>query len=159
MGFPGGSESTESACNARDPNSIIGSEDPLEKEMATHSSTLAWKIPWTEEPGRLQSMGLQTVRHHWATSYFLFLSLKKKESSYYLIKVVMLTQSRLHQFSSLTQSCPTLCNPMNCSMPGLPIHHQLPEFTQTHIHWVSDVIQLSHPLSSPSSPAPNPSQH
>ena len=63
------------------------------------------------------------------------------------------------QFSSVTQSCPTLCDPMNLSTPGLPVHHQLPEFTQTHVHWVSDAIQPSHPLSSPSSPAPNHSQH
>ena len=63
------------------------------------------------------------------------------------------------QFSSVAQSCPTLCNPMKCSMPGLPVHHQLPEFTQTHVHWVGDAIQPSHPLSSPSPPAPNPSQH
>ena len=63
------------------------------------------------------------------------------------------------QFSSVTQSCPTLCNPMNCSTPGLPVHHQLPEFTQTHVHRVGDAIQPSHPLSSPSPPAPNPSQH
>ena len=61
------------------------------------------------------------------------------------------------QFISVTQSCPTLCDPMNCSMPGLPVHHQLLEFTQTHVHRVSDAIQLSHPLSSPSLPAPNPS--
>ena len=63
------------------------------------------------------------------------------------------------QFSSVTQLCPTLCDPMNCSMPGLPVHHQLPEFTQTYVHRVSDAIQPSHPLSSPSPPAPNPSQH
>ena len=63
------------------------------------------------------------------------------------------------QFSSVAQSCPTLCNPMNRSTPGLPVHHQLPEFTQTCVHQVSDAIQPSHPLSSPSSPAPNPSQH
>ena len=62
-------------------------------------------------------------------------------------------------FSSVTQSCPTLCDPMNRSMPGLPVHHQLPEFIQTHVHQVSDAIQPSHPLSSPSPPAPNPSQH
>ena len=60
------------------------------------------------------------------------------------------------QFSSVTQSCPTLCDPMNRSTPGLPVHHQLPELTQTHVHWVSDAIQPSHPLSSPSPPAPNP---
>ena len=63
------------------------------------------------------------------------------------------------QFNSVAQSCPTLCDPMNCSTPGLPVHHQLPEFTQIHIHRVSDAIQPSHPLSSPSPPAPNPSQH
>ena len=63
------------------------------------------------------------------------------------------------QFSSVAQSCPTLCDPVNRSTPGLPGHHQLPEFTQTHVHWVGDAIQPSHPLSSPFSPAPNPSQH
>ena len=63
------------------------------------------------------------------------------------------------QFSSVSESCPTLCDPMNRSMPGLPVHHQLPEFTQTHVHWVRDAIQPSHPLLSPSPPAPNPSQH
>ena len=63
------------------------------------------------------------------------------------------------QFSSVTQLCLILCDPMNRSTPGLPVHHQLPEFTQTHIHRVSDAIQPSHPLSSPSPPAPNPSQH
>ena len=63
------------------------------------------------------------------------------------------------QFSSVTQSCPTLCDPRNHSTPGLPVHHHLPEFTQTHVHRVSDAIQPSHPLSSPSPPAPNLSQH
>ena len=63
------------------------------------------------------------------------------------------------QFSSVAQSCPALCDPMNCSTPGLPVHHQLPEFTQTHVCRVSDAIQPSPPLSSPSPPAPNPSQH
>ena len=63
------------------------------------------------------------------------------------------------QFSSVAQSCPTLCDPRNRSTPGLPGHHQLLEFTQTHVHQVSDAIQASHPLSSPSPPAPNPSQH
>ena len=63
------------------------------------------------------------------------------------------------QIRSVAQSCPTLCNPMNHSTPGLPVHHQFLEFTQTHIHWVSDAIQPSHPLLSPSPLAPNPSQH
>ena len=65
----------------------------------------------------------------------------------------------LVQFSSVAQSCLTLCDPMNHSTPGLPVHHQLPEFTQTHVHQVGDAIQPSHPLSSPSLPAHNPSQH
>ena len=66
----------------------------------------------------------------------------------------------IFQFSSVQSlSCVQLCDPMNCSTPGLPVHHQLPEFTQTHVHWVSDAIQPSHPRSSPSPPTPNPSQH
>jgi len=63
------------------------------------------------------------------------------------------------QFSSVVQSCPTLWDPMNHSTPGLPVHHHLPEFTQTHVNQVGDAIQPSHPLSSPSPLAPNPSQH
>ena len=64
-----------------------------------------------------------------------------------------------HQFSSVAQSCPTLCDPMSRSTPGLPVHHELPEFTQTHVHRVRDAIQPSHPLSSPFPPAPNSSKH
>ena len=66
---------------------------------------------------------------------------------------------RSDQIRSVTQSCPTFCDPMNRSTPGLPVHHQLPEFTEGHVHQVSDAIQPSHPLSSPSPLAPNPSQH
>ena len=81
--------------------------------------------------------------------------------------IVILSSKRYHsyaflyffQFSSVTQSCPTLCDPMNRSTPGLPVHHQLLEFTQTQVHGVSDAIQPSHALSSPSPPVPNPSQH
>ena len=86
---------------------------------------------------------------------------------------ITLTSSRVHtlscstyypvlssvQFSSVAQSCPTLCDPMNHSTPSLPVHHQLLELTETHVHWVGDAIQPSHPLSSPSPPALNPSQH
>ena len=72
----------------------------------------------------------------------------------------VLTYSRLpFRFSSVAQSCPTLCDPMNCSTPGFPVHHQLQEFTQTRVNGDSDAIQPSHPLSSPSSPAFNLSQH
>ena len=81
----------------------------------------------------------------------------KKETVYETIGANLNTDSV--QFSSVAQSCPTLCDPMNHSTPGLPVHHQLPGFSQTHIHRVGDAIQPSHPLSSPSPPAPNPSQH
>ena len=77
----------------------------------------------------------------------------------YVMDVNLISQTHSVQFSSVAQSCPTLCDPMNCSMPGLLVHHQLLEFTQTRFHRVSDAIQPSHPLSSPSLPAPNPSQH
>ena len=72
---------------------------------------------------------------------------------------IRIDTNSIFQFSSVAQLCPTLCDPMNHSTPGLPVHHQLPEFTQTHIHRVGDAIQPPHPLSSPSPPAPNPSQH
>ena len=87
-------------------------------------------------------------------------------TAFLLYYCVLLFHSRKWQhkifsqsFSSVTQSSPTLCDPMNCNTPGLPVHHQPLEFTQTHVHRVSDTIQPSHPLSSPSPPAPNPSQH
>ena len=86
-------------------------------------------------------------RHDWATNTLLF-------TSYNSAPVI-----RSDQIRSVAQSCPTLCDPMNCSTPGLPVHHQLSEFTETHILRVNDAIQPSHPLSSPSPPAPNPSQH
>ena len=78
-----------------------------------------------------------------------------------MLKLKLQYFGHLIQFSSVTQSCLTLCDPINRSTPGLPVHHQLPEFTQTRVHRVSDATQPSHPLSSPSPPAPcpNPSQH
>ena len=106
----------------------LGQEGPLEKEMATHSSILVWEIPWTQEPGGLQSMWLQ--KSHWLNNI---------------------------QFNSVQSlSRVRLCDPVNHGTPGLPVHHQLPEFTQTYVHRVSDVIQPSYPLSSPSPPAPIP---
>ena len=71
----------------------------------------------------------------------------------------LLFSKYLNQFSAVAQSCLTPCDPMNRSTPGLPVHHQLPESTQTHVHWVGDAIQPSHPLLSPSPPALNLSQH
>ena len=92
-----------------------------------------------------------------------FLMKMKEESEKVGLKLniqkIKIMSSGSIQFSSVTQSCLTLRDPMNCSMPGLPVHHQLPEFTQTHVHRVSDAIQPSHPLLSPSPPAPNPSQN
>ena len=74
---------------------------------------------------------------------------------WFTFRVTQIIQS----VSSVAQLCLPVCDPINCSTPGLPVLHQLPEFTQTHVHWVGDAIQPSHPLSFPSSPAPNPSQH
>ena len=81
------------------------------------------------------------------------------ESSAYLKTLYYIEWKFAYCFSSVTQSCPTLCDPMNHSTPGLPVHQKFLEFTQTHAHWVGDAIQPSHPLSSPSPPATNPSQH
>ena len=126
----------------------LSQEDPLEKGMTTHSGILVWKIPWTEEPGGLLSMGSKTKN---SSTGWICMFLRDTD--------INIRWYRSDQIRSVAQSCPSLCDPMNCSMPGLPVHHHLPEFTQTHIHWLSDAIQPSHPLSSPSPPAPNPSQH
>ena len=128
-------------------------------------SIRAWRILQTEKPGRLQYMGSQ-VEHNLVTKppqtlwgsqlpafrFFLYFLLAA-----YLNK--LLPSVTWFQFNSVDHSCLTLCDPMNCSTPGLLVHHQLPEFTQTQVHWVSDAIPLSHLLLSPSPPAPNPSQH
>ena len=120
---------------------FLGPEDALEKEMATYSSIHAWKIWWTEESGRLQSMGSQELdmteqlNHHY--------HLNKTNASLVIYYICCCC--------SIFQSCLTPCDPMDCSTPGFPVLHHLPEFTQTHVHWVSDAIQPSLPLSSPSS--------
>ena len=103
-------------------------------------------------------MGSQRVGHDWATSLspsilFAHQHLLNRLSVFHWVFLAPLSNI---QFSrSVAQSCLTLCDPMDCSTPGLPVHHQLPEFTQTHVHWVGDAIQSSHPLSSPSPPAFN----
>ena len=116
----------------------------------------------TPRPNLLVTPGISSV------PTFAFQSPRIKRTSlsvclcvcvYVLILESLVALHRTIQFSSVAQSCLTLCDPMNHSMPGLPVHHQLPEFTQTHVHWVRDAIQSSHPRSSPSPPAPNPSQH
>ena len=88
--------------------------------MTTHCSVLTWEISWTEGPGVTKSQARLSICTSVAFSSV--------------------------QFSSITQSCLTLCDPMNHSTPGLPVHHHLPQFTQTHVHWVSDAIQPSHPV-------------
>ena len=94
---------------------------------------------------------------HFFIGSFIFLGLSFR-SCLYIYEINSLLVASV-QFSSVTQSCTTLCDPMYHSTPGLPVHHQLPEFTQTHVHRVGDAIKPSHPLSSPSSPGPNSSQH
>ena len=120
------------------------------------------KEVWTEVHDIVQKAGIKMIpkkkkckKHKMVVWEGLTNSWKKKRSENQRRKGKISSA----QFSSVTQSCPTLCDPMNCSTPDLPVHHHLPEFTQTHVHWVSDAIQPSHPLSSPSPPAPNPSQH
>ena len=164
---------------------FLGQEDPLEKGMATHSSILACRIPWTEEPGGLHSSwGHKRVGHDWATNTHTRRykhgdlqnrSLSMTEISdyrragerglrwwsifYTLLRItnfIFLGKASV-QFSSVAQSCPTL-RPHE-SQHARPPCPSLPEFTQTHVHWVGDAIRPSHPLSSPSLPAPNPSQH
>ena len=95
-------------------------------------------------------LDLYTYSQRWDLSRLLMLNL------YFLNLFSSFTHS---QFSSVAQSCPTLCDPMDCSTPGLPVHHQLLELAQTHVHWVGVAIQPSHPLLSPSPPAFNLSQH
>ena len=143
----------------------MGQEDPLEYERETHSSILAWKIPQTEGTRWLQSMELRKVRNDLVNEHVHNGIDKEMERERECMGVWvcrnMCEKGNFSsvQFSSVAQSFPTLCNPMNRTMPGLPVHHQLPEFTQTHVHPVSDAIQPSHPLSSPSPPAFNLSQH
>ena len=156
-------------------------EDPLEEEKATHPSILAWRMPWTGEPGRLQSLELErhdlvTKQEHTQTvcgpqSCGCHHCFPQWSCLGHLSVLPPLPQNPrgcvaffpLSQLFSSAQSLSRvwLCDPMNCSPPGSPIHPQLSELAQTHAHWVSDAIQplLSHPLSSPSPPAFNPSQH
>ena len=103
---------------------------------------------------QLLHIGLMTKKIQ--NVYNIALTLVTTVSKIMLTLIVLLFSV---QFSSVTQSCPTLCDSMNRSTPGLPVHHQLPEFTQTHVHQVGDAIQPSQPLLSPSPPTPNPSQH
>ena len=134
-----------SAGDAEDPSLKPGSGISPGEGKGNPLYPTPWVIPWTEEPGGLQSMGSKELGTTAATARAHDCPLVVPFSSV--------------QFSSVPLLCLTLCSPMNCSTPGLPIHHHLPEFTQTHGHQVCDAIQPSHPQSSPSPPAPNPPQH
>ena len=123
-------------------------EYTLGKRMATHSSILAWKISWTEKSG-----GSHVSWGHKESDSTEWLTLNTR------IRGILVSQALKQEFSSVAQSCPTLCDPMDYCTPGLSVHQQLLEFTQTHVHWVGDAIQPSYPLSSPSPPAFNLSQH
>ena len=109
---------------------------------------------WRNQPAWLQAL-IQSHSHQDS----MVLAQRQKYRSMEQNRKPRDKSAHLSSVSSISQSCPTLCDPMNCSTPGLPVHHQLPEFTQTHAHQVGDTIQPSHPLLSPSPPAPNPSQH
>ena len=132
MGFPDSSAGKESTSNEGDLGLILRLGRCPGKGKATYSNILAWRIPWTVE-----YMASQRVRHDW----------------------VLLISCTFNQIRSVAQSCLTLCDPMNHSTPGLPVHHQLLELTETQVHRVSDAIQPFHLLSSPSPLAPNPSQN
>ena len=154
---------------------------PLEKKMATHSCILAAGTSQTVWKGKKihhQKMSplVRRIQYFWsevleksggqlliAPERMKWLGQSGKDTQLWMSLLVKVKSSGvrllLHQFSAVDQSCPTLCDPMNHSMPGLPVHHKLPEFTQTHVHRFGDATQPSHPLSSPSPPATNPSQH
>ena len=107
-------------------------------------------------------LGDPALCFHSSQLLYMLFSLPGNISSFFEVWINVLYSLYIYisvQFTSVTQACLILCDPMNRSTPGLPVHHHLPEFTQTHVHRVSHAIQPSHPLSSPFPPAPNPSQH
>ena len=186
LGFPGGSDSEESAYNAGHLDSIPGcggspregNDNPLQYSCLENSMDRgAWRATVQGDCKESDPTKQLTLSLSFYFSFYMFSSLRSFLSSFVASPLFFPLPFFFHsflslplfhpyflifffiQFSSVAQSCPTLCDPMNCSMPGLPVHHQPPEFTQTHIHRVSDAIQPSHPLSSPSPPAPNLSQH
>ena len=149
--FPDSSVGKESACNVGDLGSIPGLGRSLGegKGYPLQYCGLENSMDCIVHGVTKSQTRLNDFHFSGFTDDFLFIKLPTGH----------LSPFRSDQIRSVAQSCPTLCDPMNCSTPGLPVHHQLPEFTQTHAHRVSDAIQPSHPLLSPSPPAPNPSQH
>ena len=127
------------------------------KNVETYDSLLDFlrdELELTEGPEN----NVNTIKHHkYGKGQYSYLSIHipRQKSSHLLMQVYDRVDFSSAHFSSVTWLCPTLCNPMDCSTPDLPVHHQLPEFTQTHVHRVGDAIQPSHPLLSPSRPAFN----
>ena len=153
--FPHGSDGKESTEMWETWVQSLGWEDPLRRAWQPIQVFMPGEFPRTEEPGGLQSMGSQRVRHDWATELnWTELSISVEKHCWYFdrdyIELALSSVANLTIRSVLSLSHVRLCDPMDCSTPGLPVHHQLPEFTQTHVHWVCDAIQPSHPLSSPS---------
>ena len=128
-------------------------------------SILPWGIPWKRSLAGCNPTGHKEsdAEEHAHMPLELLVSLPCLKQGQVVDGWFCCAENYLHlssvQFSSVAQSCPTPCDRMNCSTPGLPVHHKLQESTQTHVHRVSDAIQPSNPLSSPSPPVPNPSQH
>ena len=130
----------------------------------THAGKILW-TPGSHPSASRMALGdlvlsivpLLHIFLDWAIHHFTFKWFSM--SSEIHCKELLFLLNNISQFSSVAQSCLTLCDPMNRSTPGLPVHHHLPEFTQIHVHQVGDAIQSFHPLLSPSPPAPNPSQH
>ena len=110
--------------------------------MAICSNVLAWRIPWTEKPGGLHSMGLKRIGHNWVIEH------DHCTNAYGGLHSLNTHRDPLTFCCSVAQLCLTFCNPVDCSILGFPVLHHLQEFTQTHVHWISDAIQPSHPLSS-----------
>ena len=124
-------------------------------------------LSWQQWMNKMPHQNWQTILTTWIWHYLmnanrwciLVIYLFIQFSSIHSVFMVLACGFQCNQFSSVAQSCLTLCDPMDCSTPGLPVHHQLLEFAQTHVHWVGDATQPSHPLSSPSPPAFDHSQH
>ena len=120
--------------------------------------THTWTYPKFHEDTRVELLLIWRTRSH--SEIPVQISSVHYHDMNYVTEFWHIGQEHKHnQFSSVAQLCLTLCNPMDCSMPGLPVHHQLVEFTQTHVYWVDDAVQPSHPLLTPSSSSLSLSQH
>ena len=138
----------------------LGWEDPLDEKMTIPPSILAWKIPMDRRVSCSTVHGVIRVRHSWATKQQQLSILPGSKNSFQFSEVLHILINNMAnpilwdlQFSSVAQLCLPICDPMDCSGLGLPVRHQLPEIVQTHVHALSDAIQPSHPLWSPSPPA------